>query len=180
MKTVNDPEFVIKDSYSDYTYQKELTDELDRIKDDFNYELLHKIVLWKLNRFPLVNEETLELLNQITKEQRTLNVELTKQILSRLLDSKGIQLAMASTILRFKNPYVYQIIDQRVYRLLNGEKMDKLTKLSKDEQIESYLTYLEDLQKACTRINIPFHISDRILYMADKDINKYIKLDSYG
>lgn len=45
---------------------------------------------------------------------------MAEEILRKLLMTPGIRLPMASTILRFKNPNVYQIIDQRAYRFLTG------------------------------------------------------------
>ena len=103
-----------------YKYQAELTLELDKLETNFNQEIINEIVLWKVNRYVLMQKDTLELLNKIKKTDNILNEELTILILKKLLDKdqKGIQLAMASTILRFKNPSIYQIIDQRVYRFI--------------------------------------------------------------
>lgn len=90
---------------------------------------------------------------------------------------------MASTILRFRNKNIYQIIDQRVYRIIYKEKKIKLTQYlndtNKNMQIELYLQYLKDLHKVCSQFNIPFNNSDRILFMADRRINKGYKLDNY-
>ena len=41
--------------------------------------------------------------------------------LENVLECKGIDLAMASTILRFRNPNVFQIIDKRAYRAVYGK-----------------------------------------------------------
>ena len=104
-----------------------------------------------------------------------MNEDLTKQILERLLEKhqKGIQLAMASTILRFKNPSIYQIIDQRVYRFIYGKPLKYPNTI--DEQINLYLKYLNDLREKC-KDNIPFEESDRILYSADKKFNPDIPI----
>ena len=117
----------------------------------------------------------MELLNKIKKSDDKLNEDLTKQILERLLEKhqKGIQLAMASTILRFKNPSIYQIIDQRVYRFIYGKPLKYPNTI--DEQINLYLKYLNDLREKC-KDNIPFEESDRILYSADKKFNPDIPI----
>ena len=88
---------------------------------------INEIILWKVNRYAAIDTETLKLINQIKKEDTQLNTELTCAILLRLLGKyqKGVRLAMASTILRFKNPKVYQIIDQRVYRFIYKEQILK-------------------------------------------------------
>ena len=111
--------------------------------------------------------------------------EYTREILRLLLseENKGIRLPMASTILRFKNPSIYQIIDQRVYRLFYGESLKLPTynsEAAREKQVKMYLDYLGDLRKACTRFSIPFEVSDRDFYKADKRLNKGKRLANYG
>ena len=103
-----------------YNYQSDLTSKLDKLDTDFNQEIINEIVLWKVNRYAAVDNETLNLINQIKKDDTQINPELTGAILLRLLskEQKGFRLAMASTVLRFRNPKIYQIIDQRVFRFL--------------------------------------------------------------
>ncbi len=96
--------------------------------------------------------------------------ELTKEVLSSLLETKGVRLPMASTILRFKNPEIYQIIDQRVYRLIYGIDLKMSTKIHLN--IKQYFEYISDLKRICKKIGIPFIDSDRILYEYDKIVNK--------
>ena len=93
-------------SNSAYNYQNELTPKLDNLNTDFDQNIINEIVLWKVNRYVSLDEETLKLVNLIRKDDTEINVETTKQVLQHLLDTKtkGVQLAMASTILRFKNP----------------------------------------------------------------------------
>ncbi len=118
MKTINEVEITEEHLKNEkYNYQPILTKKLDSISSDFDQEIINQIVLWKVNRYAEIDNETLSLLNSINKEDTFLNQSLTKQVLAKLLSTKGIQLAMASTILRFKNPKIYQIIDQRVYNL---------------------------------------------------------------
>ena len=90
---------------------------------------------------------------------------------------------MISTILRFRNPNIYQIIDQRVYRFIYGDNLDlknASTKNGIDSQIDLYIKYLKDLRQKCNKYKISFKESDRILYMADKKINKQLPLKRYG
>ncbi|SFB86234.1 hypothetical protein [Kaistella jeonii] len=79
---------------------------------------------------------------------------------------------MASTILRFKNPSVYQIIDQRVYRFIYGQNLP-LYFSNAQKQIE---LYLDKLKGVCEKKNIDFTLSDRILYQMDKHHNKGEKI----
>lgn len=172
-ETAPELEFQLKD----YNYQDLLTPKLDGLEGDFDQNIINEIVLWKVNRYAKVNPKTLELLNKIKKEEEILDEELTREILLQLLgkEHKGIRLAMASTILRFKNPNVYQIIDQRVYRFIYGEELTY--KVSNFErQIEIYLSYLKKLQEVCSTMEIKFTEADRILYMLDKKWNSKKKL----
>jgi hypothetical protein len=101
-----------------YNFQPELTPRLDAIDDDFTQDTLNEIVLWKVNRYALFNEKIIEKLNTISKKSIQLNKKETIELLELLLNTKGVKIAMASAILRFKNPYIYQIMDQKVYRIV--------------------------------------------------------------
>ena len=176
MKTINDID--ITDEYlknEKYSFQLVLTKKLDSISSDFNKEIINEIVLWKVNRYTELEIDTLLLLNTIRKDDEILNTSLTKQILEQLLITKGIQLPMASTILRFKNPKLYQIIDQRVFRFIYGENMPKYFG-SIESQIVLYLEYLEKLKNICEEKQINFELSDRIIYELDKEYNKDEKI----
>ena len=89
---------------------------------------------------------------------------------------------MASTILRFRNPNIFQIIDQRAYRVINRDplKLSQIKETSRastiDKQIEIYLDYLEKIKKACKKLDIDFDDADRVLYIIDKNINKSVKI----
>ena len=161
----------------DYSYQGLLTPKLDDLDGEFDQDIINEIVLWKVNRYALIEPGTLDLLNRVKKEDKVLNEEFTREILFQLLGKgqKGIRLAMASTILRFKNPNVYQIIDQRVYRFIYGEEWTYQAS-GIDEQIKIYLDYLEKLHEVCEEKNIHFSEADRILYMMGKKWNKDHKL----
>ncbi|MCO6472781.1 MAG: hypothetical protein J5I57_03545 [Melioribacteraceae bacterium] len=85
---------------------------------------------------------------------------------------------IASSILRFKNPSLYQVIDQRAYRLINDDELKLPSSI--ENQIDLYLVYLSKLRDVCKNNNIPFKDADRILYEIDKKVNKKIKLKNYG
>ena len=157
----------------DFKYQKGLTDKLDNIKDDFTYETMLEIVLWKTNRFPEIDDDLIIKINQLRKGY---DESLSDYILIKLLDSKGFDLPMASTFLRFIDSDYFQIIDQRVYRILYGENLK--IPFSKPKKVELYKKYLIDLKEACIAHNIPFSKSDRILYLLDKhpQVNKAQKI----
>lgn len=182
MKSIKHPQFNIHKSDKEYQYQKVLTLKLDEIDTEFTPDIINLIVLWKVNRYPEMDNECLDLINKIPNTE-TLDEAFTREVLHKLLNTKGIQLPIASTILRFKNPYVFQIIDQRVYRILYNEKLEiKTTKSDKNIQysINLYLKYLKDLRIEAFKLGIELYKADRILYMADKRLNKGIKLKNYG
>lgn len=167
----------IKDRKSlsdDYQFQIALTDKLDNYKDNFDQSLINEIVLWKVNRYAKLDPTVLKLINQIDHYSNNLDMILTEQVLSELLNTKGIRLPMASTILRFKAPLIYQIFDQRVFRYLYATEYKASTIISK--QIKTYIQYLKDLRKACNQYDIDFKFADRILYQADKIQNRSIKI----
>jgi len=154
-----------------YSYQKDLTEKLDLLDSDFNQNIIDQIVLWKTNRYASLDSKIFQLLNQIKRTDKILDKELTEEILEKLLDkeTKGIRLPMASTILRFKNPDIYQIIDQRTYRIIYGCPLKWSTIVSK--QIETYFHYLDKLREISVELKIDFSEADRILYWADKEVN---------
>ncbi|MCF8260338.1 MAG: hypothetical protein K9J12_06160 [Melioribacteraceae bacterium] len=178
--TISSEEFKLTESDKKYEYQPDLTKNLDTYSGDYNADIINEIVLWKLNRFPALKEDTIKLVNEISRSKRKIDVKQSEKVLSALLTSDGINLPMASTILRFKNPNIYQIVDRRVYRILMGNKLyvnDNSTPLKIQNNINKYLTYLIDLKVFCEAKDIPFMDSDRILYMADKRLNGDIPIN---
>jgi thermostable 8-oxoguanine DNA glycosylase len=164
-----------------YDYNPHLTKILDGIKDGFDQEIINMIVLWKVNRYPYIPEDVLAELNEIRND--TAIMKHHEELVLRLLDCKGIQLPMASTFLRFRNPSLFQIIDQHVYRLLTGTELSLpvyLSEKNKKSICETYFDYLKVLRTKCKDLGIPFEKADRILYNADKRINKGVKLRNYG
>ena len=172
---------VIKYKKEGFDYQKELTVKLDKTKSQFNQELLNEIVLWKVNRYTLFNSTLINEINTISS-WKVLNKEKTRKILTSLLKTKGVQLAMASTILRFRNPNIFQIIDQRAYRVITGDplKLSQIKETSRgttiNKQIDVYIEYLEEIREKCKKLDVDFDDADRVLYIIDKNINKSVKI----
>ena len=183
IKTIFDADFkIISDDY-EFKYQEALTKKLDSSNENFSQEKLNEIVLWKVNRYAEFGESLIELINSIDKNETKIDVDKTREILKGLLKTSGVQLAMASTILRYRNPNIYQIIDQRVFRVIYKNQTLELNTYPSEKnlnfQIELYIKYLYDLSNVCIDLKIPFDKSDRILFMADKRINKKEKLKNY-
>lgn len=167
----------------EFKYQPELTECLDNLESNYSFTMddLYKITLWKVSRFPNITDKALEALNNLANYDSLTAAKDAAQIaLMELLKCKGVRLAMASTYLRFRNPKVFQIIDQRVWR--NVKKWDKnnanilkehpdsLTDCTRDhsEQIELYFSYLEALRNMCQKDGQDFEYADRIYYIVDK------------
>ncbi|TYP71640.1 hypothetical protein [Aquimarina intermedia] len=146
-----------------------MTKKLNNVKSEFNQELINEIVLWKINRYAKLNDEIFNLINKIDRKAEFIDPTVTEEILIHLLGKKGIRLPMASTILRFRNPNIYQIIDQRVYRVIYGSALKLKTNMN--HNIVQYLDYLNRLREVCNLFQIPFSESDRILYEYDKKVN---------
>ena len=158
---------------SKYNYNEELTKELDEIDSQkLNKEMLFKIVLWKLNRYPYISDDLIKDLQAISNMTEHSDA---RETIEKLLKTRGIGLPMASTILRFLNPHIFQIIDDRAYRvLLPGArkyptKPWKITNEYIIESIEIYFVYLERIREISESApeNFPFKKADRILYQLD-------------
>lgn len=162
---------------SNYKFQPVLTEKLDAHTGDFTEKTILEIVLWKVNRYPETSGKLVDAINDL---RNNYTEEKGKKLLNTLLDKKGFDLPMASTLLRFARPDKFQIIDQRVYRLItkNCKKLKLPTLI--EEKITLYYNYLERLKTVCDEYNIPFEKSDRILYLMDKSVNNNERLANYG
>ena len=156
----------------EYTYQPELTRKLDALQvSDLDTETFYEIVLWKLNRFPQIEQGLLGSLKELAGLKPQEHRQAEPQLRS-LLRCPGIALPMASTILRFLKPDVFQIIDDRVYRIVHPGKAkypSKPIKLSENYLATSasiYFEYLDALHGQCCP-KLPFDKADRILYQLD-------------
>ena len=180
--TVFDKGFKILDSDKTYKYQEELTGKLDKLREEFDYNILNEIVLWKVNRYSQFSQKTIDLINSIAYNDKSIDQKKIRRVLRVLLKTPGVQIAMASTILRFRNPQLFQIMDQRVYRIINPGKTLKLSTSESNINIENtidiYLKYLEQLKKVASELKIEYKEADRVLYMADRRINRKHKLSN--
>ncbi|MGL5258753.1 MAG: hypothetical protein ACRC7V_01465 [Lachnospiraceae bacterium] len=160
---------------------KERIVALDKENYRENRDIINSIVLWKLNRSIFITDETLDLLNQMDTMESPADIvkkEKVSILIKQLLSSKGIKLAVASTILHFYYPNIFPIIDQRSYRELLNEEFPNYT--SKDS-VDKYTTLYIDYILRCYEYNknncpeIPFEYIDKILYQIDKEKGNKIK-----
>lgn len=154
-----------------------LTEELDTIgSQDFDELTVLKIILWKVHRYAELGDDLLKQLNEV-KSLKMEKQEDAKSVLEALLKTPGIDLPMASTLLRFRNPAVFQIIDQRAYRSVmpNEDKYPLHTASSVERKVKVYFDYLSAIDKLCKTKDIKFAEADRILYQFDKEENKELK-----
>ncbi len=167
-----------------YEYQPIMTEILKEIEpaEVFDQARINEIVLWKVNRYAELAKDALEAVDAVKAlvhgEHKT---EIAKKAMGALLRAGGVDLPMASTILRFRNPEVFQIIDKRAYRTAMGDELvlSVKTKSVKPEPIRRYInnrldiyeTYLEKLIEIEGITGIAFKDMDRALYVYDKKIN---------
>ncbi|MHA1410037.1 MAG: hypothetical protein ACTSQY_06995 [Candidatus Odinarchaeia archaeon] len=157
--------------YSDYFYETDLTERLDNLSQvKFDQELINEIVLWKVNRYASLNNETLRKLDSLATLKKGQH-RLSEDVLDELLDTHGIDLAMASTILRFRNPEVFQIMDRHAYRAIYGEKYPLYGSTPNIRKIELYFDYIDKLIELAKDRNLDYKILDRLLYEFDKQLN---------
>ena len=156
----------------DYSYNPDLTAKLDKLDlEGLNREQLYEIVLWKLNRFPVISDELIGQLKSLGRYQNG-DHKNAEALLKELLQCRGIALPMASTILRFANPKVFQIIDDRAFRVLTDgsgsypSKPPCVTEGYLQKSCEIYFDYLDKLCRLQGE-NFPFENMDRILYQLD-------------
>jgi len=164
----------------DYNYQPFLTDKLtNKPLDKINQNWINEVVLWKLNRYVKLEEETIELLNSPAMLAGSFDESFTRIILKKLLTTHGIRLAMASTLLRFRNPAFYQILDQRAYRFVYGHSLNLKTGVTDgafNQQIDLYIGYLQKLHEISIEKNWRFEELDQILYLLDIKYNDEEKI----
>lgn len=179
----------VSDLLREYNYQPELTKQLNNL-ESIDREQFYRIVLWKVDRFPSVSDKILTEINKLKElEPPNHRDSSARKTLECLLRCNGIQLPMASTLLRFRNPAVFQIIDTRAYRALYLGLEGKERKLYRDkprgltekslhkwvdESIEIYFNYLDNLWEINCQ-EIPFKDADRILYQFHKKIGGRVK-----
>lgn len=139
-----------------------------------NKDIINEIVLWKINRNVGISDEVICQIRTLdaTTPIEAANDSAVKQLIIDLLLSDGIQLAMASTILKMFHPNIFPIIDQRAYRELYKKEMPKF--FSKDSN-EKYAVLYQEYIKLCYQYQqancpeIDFNDIDKILYQLDKE-----------
>ena len=78
-----------------------------------NRDIINEIVLWKMNRRPQVTEELIDAifsLKEIKTPLQALENKNTAKVVERLLQTKGMQLPMASTVLHFYYPEIFPLL----------------------------------------------------------------------
>ncbi len=151
----------------DYDYQPGLTKRLDNLVEanGFSQEIINEVVLWKVDRYADVDEVTLGKLNKLKSLSNGQHKDKdAEDTLRALLERPGINLPsinlpMASTMLRFRNPRVFQIIDQHAYRAVYGKRYPKRLSYATtkaDEKICVYFNYLDELSDLCERKGFVF------------------------
>ena len=179
-----------KSSY-DYDYLTDCTNKGINVTENLDIELhkkkdieitdIYRIVLWKTNRFPILPEDVLNSLSNITDFQtedigtdkwKKTTTELIKMLLNKD-NVKGVELPMASTIFRFINPKAYQIIDARAYNSIYGKKIPK------GNPAEVYVEYMKKVLDAFKNGYkgikvVRFEDMDRFLYQYDIEIGHKI------
>ncbi|RLA84602.1 MAG: hypothetical protein DRG78_00860 [Epsilonproteobacteria bacterium] len=139
-------------------------------KQNITIDDLRRISLWKLNRTLNVDNDTLTNLEIIAKDNNiTIDSELVKNTITKLVESDGIGFPMASSILKFIRPDIFPIIDIRAYRALFGKKI-----YSSQYTKELYIEYTKELYKIAEKHNLELFQVDEQLYEFDKVNNKKI------
>ena len=163
-----------------YRYQPELTAKLDALAPGrISHETLLEIVLWKTNRYPSIPESArrkVSVVRRLGPGQHRRG----EKALRALLCIDYIRLPMASAILRFANPEVFQIIDVRALRvLLPSERLPSYRPQTINERylencVNLYLSYV-DAVREISGPGMAFRDADRILYQLDKALGHSIK-----
>lgn len=160
-----------------YNYQPALTEKLDNLKNGIiDEKTLLEIFLWKTDRYPDLDKIDFIKLNSLNSTKPE-NFRECEEVLRDLISIKGFGLAMASTILRFRNPQVFPIIDRRAYRvLMDDDKLSIHHATSIDKQIDIYFNYVEKVHQFVKEKGVDLSIVDRVLYIFDKEANKGTKI----
>jgi len=172
-KTITSAEFGcdLNEFLQKYKYQPTLTAKLDNVEmTRFTQTLVNEIVLWKIDRFVQLTDELLAEIENVKTLSHGKHRD-AEFLIHSLLKIRGVDLAMASTILRFRNPTVFQIIDRHAYRAVYGSKLPLYSTSPPMKKIGVYFDYLDELIRLCATRNLEFGTVDRILYQFDKDTN---------
>lgn len=154
-----------------YKFQPELTKRLDNLENtSIDQSVINEIVLWKVNRYVRLDDYNIEQLKNV-RSLKAGEHKKGNEVLKALLSVRGIDLPMASTILRFINPNVFQIIDRHAYRAVYGKKYPLYQATPAERKISLYFDYISDLIDLCKSKGLAFTTIDRLLYILDKEHN---------
>lgn len=175
-----------------YAYLPVLTSKLDDLSGSFTQEILNEIVLWKVSRYAQFDQSLVADLNTLEAIDPALlndadRCAVVKDVLGRLLDLDWVDLPMASTILRFRNPRMFQIIDRRSYRVLTGKGLRLYSMASRqkdpnkrerqiEKRVKLYCKYLAELRQLASTRGLDFKNIDRVLYQFDVQTNPEVTL----
>jgi thermostable 8-oxoguanine DNA glycosylase len=95
----------------------------------------------------------------------------SEQQLLTLLKQSGVDLPMASTLLRFRNRRAFQIIDRHAFRALRGYAYPLYPTSAANNKVRVFFEYFDDLHDLCNRFKLDFENIDRTLYVFDKREN---------
>jgi hypothetical protein len=171
MRRAEDWEGSLSDLIQGYRYQPKLTKRLDALGPAlFTQEVINDIVLWKVNRYVNPIPAALTGLNGVAGFQPKSHRN-ASGVLATLLNGPGVDLAMASTFLRFRNRKAFQIIDRHAYRAVYGEEYPLYPSSSVGVKTDTYFDYLDRLFELAELKGLDFELLDRILYVFDKEVN---------
>lgn len=174
---MNYDEILKQYSYANYNEITERINECEFCNETENADIINSIVLWKVNRqVKIDNNLIIRIKNlQFDKVELLENYEgEIREILKALLETQGIQIAMASNILKMFKPFAFPIIDQRAFRTIYSKDLPNFYGKDKySKYIDLYIQYIKD----CYTFNvnncpeITFNKMDELLYQIDK-VNK--------
>ncbi len=171
MKRAEEWEGALPEFLKDYRYQRELTVQLDALgSQPFAQDVINEIVLWKVNRYAKLSPNALEALNRVA-DTKPKSHQTTEAAVATLLREQGVDLPMASTLLRFRNSKAFQIIDRHAYRAVYGEDYPLYSNSSDEAKIDLYFRYLDRLFALADSRDVDFESLDRVLYVFDKQVN---------
>jgi thermostable 8-oxoguanine DNA glycosylase len=173
VKTVETMNGDLRRYLNEYKYSPTFTARLDGLKMPLDQHTINEIVLWKVNRYVELESGILNALNATTDLRPGEHRE-SEGVLAQLLETRGVDLAMASTFLRFRNPDVFQIVDRHAYRAIYGVKYPLTTKSTVKRKVALYFEYLDRLTDLCRCRGFEFKTIDRLLYIFDKNENRQL------
>ncbi len=171
----------------EYTYNKEekesLRDNLKKKrgkkKPDINRGDLRRVALWKINRVLEISKETIKKLNKLASmKEVSIDDPFVKDLIGDLLDSDGVDLPMASTILKFVRPDIFPIIDVRAYRALTGRR-PYFRDWSLSSKYTRYVEYTKRLKEIAKKRGKLLEKIDEQLYEFDREHNGTINNRSH-